>query len=88
MITKKDLIEAGAGANVHIIGYYHAHMRAPAAATPTVKEYALVKHPVAGTVPELYENVNYRDLKRISQGLSALETFMQIVQNMTMAEVT
>ena len=87
MITKTQLISAGAGQNVEIIGYYRAHMRAPSAALPTIKEYALVKHPVPGTVPELYENVNHRDLKKISSGLPALETFRLIVENMTMGEI-
>ncbi len=86
MTTKTQLIAAGAGQNVEIIGYYKAKVKAPAAATSIVREYTLTKHPVGGTVPELYETISYRDTKLIKSGLPAIETFMAIVQGATMAE--
>lgn len=87
MITKAQLQSAGAGHDVEIIGYYRARVKAPAAATLIVREYALTKHPVGGTVPELYETVDFRETRLVSQGLPAVETFMEIVKAATLAEV-
>lgn len=87
MITKSQLKAAGAGHNVEIVGYYRTVID-PSLPTVTVKEYALTKHSTPGTVPELYELVNTRDIRRIKQGLPAVETFMKIVQSATMAEVS
>lgn len=87
MVTKKQLIAAGAGSNVEILGYWRARLTAPDEVAGQIREYAYVKTPDETTDPELYILDQSAEAARcVEKGVPAWIAFRKVVEASTVQE--